>query len=485
MDHLTGFEDFSQFIHYFYRKKVNWSKSNVVDFHNYEAIMEINQKYKNMPIELIIKMVINQHMLSSIIKQIVSSNTICNTNILGQRVSYLKKKFKNISSLKRNNMTYSSADLILEEVMFAQVNSTSSYTESFMEKINYKIHNFDICTQYLTLLDILIYFNIYKYSFNSANKFEVNTSIDIIDKKLNTLDNHMEERSSNTTNIDTYDNDANEVLNTNGSNDTNVNVNVNANVNANDTNINDDKPIYLFSHTEKTDELLASDCLLHKTKGLLVDKLKKKVIACSNWAPLDLVKLTKEQRKTIFNYITSGAYSIFEDIDGTMIRFAYINNNWQMMTTNQPDASVVSWAEQKTFAQLFIETLKYYNIDYYDLLNEMYNYPNATWIFKMSHPHNKIVLDQHEPKLNFIGVYNNRSLNKIHININEYRILHKFQQKKMNISINKQQITNYINTCRNPLIIETSNRKYRIEPKFYTNENKKKLDEQKRNINNK
>lgn len=102
-----------------------------------------------------------------------------------------------------------------------------------------------------------------------------------------------------------------------------------------------------------------------------------------------------------------------EKLDGSLIKVVRIGNMLLVSTNGTIDAYKAPIVEQlgckaKNFGELFEEGLKHYSIgveSFKNMLDE-----DKTYMFELTSPFNKIVVQWHETKLNFIGVRDNSTL---------------------------------------------------------------------------
>lgn len=102
-----------------------------------------------------------------------------------------------------------------------------------------------------------------------------------------------------------------------------------------------------------------------------------------------------------------------EKLDGSLIKVVRIGNMLLVSTNGTIDAYKAPIVEQigckaKNFGELFEDGLKYYSIDVESFKNMLDE--GKTYMFELTSPFNKIVVQWHETKLNFIGVRDNSTL---------------------------------------------------------------------------
>ena len=112
----------------------------------------------------------------------------------------------------------------------------------------------------------------------------------------------------------------------------------------------------------------------------------------------DLHDLEGEVRTTLTNQLNE--YDVLEFLDGTLIRYYYHNNKWNIATKGHSDASKAKWNSNKSFLQLFEEVLQDYPTFTTDELDK-----NNTYLYVLQHVDNKIVCPVKENRIYFIKLY--------------------------------------------------------------------------------
>lgn len=117
---------------------------------------------------------------------------------------------------------------------------------------------------------------------------------------------------------------------------------------------------------------------------------------------------------------------IEESIDGTLINLYYYNDMWNFSTKKTIDGNCY-WNTEKTFKELFLETIKKYNFNF-NILNQKYCYS-----FVLCHPEARNITFYNESKLYHISTRNLETLDEIDedigiikpniLKINDYNIL--------------------------------------------------------------
>lgn len=102
-----------------------------------------------------------------------------------------------------------------------------------------------------------------------------------------------------------------------------------------------------------------------------------------------------------------------EKLDGSLIKVVRIGNMLLVSTNGTIDAYKAPIVEQlgckaKNFGELFEDGLKYYSLDVESFKNMLDE--GKTYMFELTSPFNKIVVQWYETKLNFIGVRDNSTL---------------------------------------------------------------------------
>jgi len=110
---------------------------------------------------------------------------------------------------------------------------------------------------------------------------------------------------------------------------------------------------------------------------------------------------------------------IFEKIDGSIIKVYYYSGEWRIATNSTIDAST---AESKlpgfSFKDLFLDALGG-SIKFFDLTMKLN--PLLTYIFELTTPHNRVVVDYgNESQLTLIGIRNNLTLEELDIDDKDF-----------------------------------------------------------------
>ena len=106
---------------------------------------------------------------------------------------------------------------------------------------------------------------------------------------------------------------------------------------------------------------------------------------------------------------------IESSIEGTLIRFYFYNNKWNVSTKKCLDASKSKWLSNRNFSELFYEVLyeKAVNLTSFSkTLN-----PNYCYSFVLSHIENKMVVNYYENDLYHISTRDLTTLNEIDLNL--------------------------------------------------------------------
>ena len=141
---------------------------------------------------------------------------------------------------------------------------------------------------------------------------------------------------------------------------------------------------------------------IRKTRGIIIDKYTKDIICY----PLDgKIRLHEFKQKTKWDDIV-----IEESIDGTLINMYYYNDEWNISTNSTLDGHCF-WTSNKSFKELFLETLSTYDFSL-PQLNK-----NFTYSFILCHPEARNVTLYKKPKIYHILTRDLHTFNEINLNI--------------------------------------------------------------------
>lgn len=159
----------------------------------------------------------------------------------------------------------------------------------------------------------------------------------------------------------------------------------------------------LLKHCHKSD---TSNQIVRESDGTILNYNKVVCYSgefCETYSYFDF----QNKENTVFQDILRNLsnYEVQEFLDGTLIRYFYHNNRWQVSTKGHTDASKAKWSSEKSFLQLFQEVLVNYPEFSTDVMDK-----NHTYVFLLQHMDNKIICPITENKIYLLEVYNNSTL---------------------------------------------------------------------------
>lgn len=104
--------------------------------------------------------------------------------------------------------------------------------------------------------------------------------------------------------------------------------------------------------------------------------------------------------------LTWNNISVQEKIDGSLMKVWFHNGTWHLSTNGQIDAadSDSSCSAFPTFKALFLEALKKYGFTWESFTNTLDT--NYTYMFELTSPYNRVVIEYFEFSLHFLGARN-------------------------------------------------------------------------------
>lgn len=161
---------------------------------------------------------------------------------------------------------------------------------------------------------------------------------------------------------------------------------------------NDFPDLYMITYKRGISNL--NNELVNQCRGLIIEKSTNKIICYT---------FNKSEDHSENNNFNWNDYQIQRSIDGTQIRLFYYNDKWNVATTRCIDAKKSFWSSNKSFYDLFIETIPNFP---YDKLNINYSYA-----FVLCHPENKIVINYDQAKIYHVLTRDLETLSEIECDI--------------------------------------------------------------------
>jgi hypothetical protein len=149
--------------------------------------------------------------------------------------------------------------------------------------------------------------------------------------------------------------------------------------------------------------------------------------------------------------------------EGTLIRVFWYDGAWQFGTSRMINAALSHWSSDKSFRELFLETLKFQEEDL-DFLDPQYCYS-----YIIQHPENRIVLDIRAP---FCICVNRVNLDTLEVEYftDGYRVDKSLSQVLSEVHDDNCPITtNYIAILPDQTRVKITNRKYSVIKKAMNN----------------
>lgn len=190
--------------------------------------------------------------------------------------------------------------------------------------------------------------------------------------------------------------------------------------------VRDSGKLYMLNFTEFSD-LTVDIC--RECNGIILEKETNKLVHWSfpktkngvevNWT---IYGAEKNERDYYISTITDAALKDKVEVEcsfevyteGTLIKVFYYNNSWNVATTHNINASMSFWNNDKSFKELFLESMKYCELNLKDL-DKKYCY---SFIFQ--HPENSIYKTISVPLVKEIGRYDCANLKEEKIYDNVY-----------------------------------------------------------------
>jgi hypothetical protein len=135
-----------------------------------------------------------------------------------------------------------------------------------------------------------------------------------------------------------------------------------------------------------------SSPVVQECRGLILD-------SANNWEvvayPFKKFMNFSEPLAAIIDWRTA---RVQEKLDGSLITLYLYNDEWQIATSGCPDGTNKVGDREITFAELFWETFRKQggNLDYFS--------PTNTYMFELTSPLNRVVVDHKEAKITLIGI---------------------------------------------------------------------------------
>lgn len=158
-----------------------------------------------------------------------------------------------------------------------------------------------------------------------------------------------------------------------------------------------EKEPYHFKITEKEDAFMVcntdksdlSNPLCREMSGIVLEKGSNKVLHYSLQKAYE--GIDEPECKDTYSAELSENYEIEISTEGSLIKTFYHNGQWNVATSKNIDATFSRWGSDKSFKEIFFETLSYENIKLDDL-DKTFCY---SWVIQ--HPDNKIAGDVSVP----------------------------------------------------------------------------------------
>jgi len=138
--------------------------------------------------------------------------------------------------------------------------------------------------------------------------------------------------------------------------------------------------------------------IVQECRGLILDSSKNWAVVCY---PFNKWFNFGEPNAATIDWSTA---KVQEKLDGSLLDLWYYDGNWQVSTSGCPDGLNLINDTGMTFKDLFWETFKkeQYGVNGLNL--------NTTYMFELTSPFNRVVVDHKESHLTLIGVRNNKTL---------------------------------------------------------------------------
>lgn len=154
-----------------------------------------------------------------------------------------------------------------------------------------------------------------------------------------------------------------------------------------------ESPPYNFKVSEKdnifmvclSDNSDLTQNLCRKMSGIILEKGTNKILHYSLEKAYEGIR-ENEYRDTYLGELPEN-YEIEISTEGSLIKTFYYNDTWHIATSKNIDATFSRWGSDKSFKEIFMETLAYENLNLEDLDK------NFCYSWVIQHPENKIAGD--------------------------------------------------------------------------------------------
>jgi hypothetical protein len=141
--------------------------------------------------------------------------------------------------------------------------------------------------------------------------------------------------------------------------------------------------------------------IVQEARGIILDE-------SDNWNVVAMgFKKIHNQSESLAANIDWLTAEVQEKIDGSLILLYHYDNKWHIATSGTPDASGEVNGFGKTFKELFWETVKAQKATI-EFLG-----PSYTWIFELTTPFNRVVVDHKDCKIWLLGARDNTTLQEL------------------------------------------------------------------------
>ena len=179
--------------------------------------------------------------------------------------------------------------------------------------------------------------------------------------------------------------------------------------------------------------IMEFNSMTRNIRSVVIDNIKQKVVSLSPSKSFYLDEF-------IYNHPQFDDVIVEEFIEGTMINLFWdeYNNKWEISTKTTIGGNVIFFSN-KTFNQMFYETIEYCKLDL-SLLNK-----SCCYSFVMQHPSNRIVTQFSNPSLFLIEVYNEGVFMDVNEVIQTFTDANVKCPKALDIFSNYNELINYYN----------------------------------------